>query len=156
MSFLEEKIIPYKGLESFQFGDTLESVRALLKSKHIPFYQGLDEKNDKRPELKEEHVKFCDGISLHFVDGILFEIVVENCFQGQLPNGICVGMNMDDVNRIDADLQYNDDEEAFISQHGYLIIDDIDSNTISLIEIYIPEVENAKEFFKYEWMERYR
>jgi hypothetical protein len=81
---------------------------------------------------------------------------LENGFKGQLPNGICIGMDIDKAVTVDSDLEYDDDEEAFVSSKGYTVIDDVASNLVSYIEIYVPEVENSEEFFQYDWLERFK
>ena len=57
---------------------------------------------------------------------------------------------------MDSNLQYDEEEEAFVSSEGYIVIDNIDSSIISYIEIYIPEVEKSEEFFQYQWLERFK
>jgi hypothetical protein len=156
MRLIEEKIIPYKGLESFQFGDKLESVRALLKEQHIPFNQSMGQKEYSHPELKRETIKIFDCIELYFLDGILYFIGLENDFKGRLPNGICLGMNMNEVKLADEELQYDEDEEVFVSPQGYSLAEGIDTNMVSYIEVYVPEVENDDTYFEYNWLKKYR
>ena len=153
---MSENILPYKGLESFKFGDKIESVRLMLKKEKISVVQCMGEKQYIHPELKNETIVIKDSIKLYFVDGILFEIGLENGFKGHLPNGICIGMDIDKAVTVDPDLEYDDDEEAFVSSKGYTIIDDVTSNLVSYIEIYVPEVENSEEFFQYDWLERFK
>ena len=44
MNLMKENIIPYEGLDSFKFGDKLESIRCILKKLNIPFNQHMDKK----------------------------------------------------------------------------------------------------------------
>ncbi len=156
MKYLDERIIPYEGLDTFKFGMSLESVRSELKDNHIAFNQCTNTKDDSHPEIERVYIKIGDSISLYFANSILYEIILENDFRGVLPNGCCIGFDMDELETIDRMLKYDDDEEAFISSAGYLIIDDIETKKVSLIEIYIPEVENEEEYFTYEWLKKYQ
>lgn len=156
MNLMKENIIPYEGLDSFKFGDKLESIRCMLKKLNIPFNQHMDKKQSIHPELKHEIITINNSINLFFIDSILFEIGLENDFNGQLPNHISLGMDLNKAEQIDSNLKYNDDEDAYISTNGYTIIDDIQTQNINYIEIYISEVENANEFFKYKWLDRFK
>ena len=150
MKILNDSIIPLIGLDSFKFGDSLESVRIKLKYEKIAFNQCMGAKGEK----KESTIKINNCITLYFIDDILFEIVLYNGFYGKLPNGIHVGMNMAEAKTIDDSLKYDDDAEGFISSEGYMIVDDIETDTVSEIEIFINEVLNDEEFYKYEWIEK--
>ena len=44
---------------------------------------------------------------------------VEHSYEGELPNGIRVGMNMDDAIKIDKQLSFDDWEKEWISPNGY-------------------------------------
>lgn len=46
---------------------------------------------------------------------------VEHSYEGELPNGIRVGMNMDDAIKIDKQLSFDDWEKEWISPNGYWI-----------------------------------
>ena len=65
-------------------------------------------------------------------------------------------MDLNKAKQIDSNLKYDDDEDAYISTNGYTIIDDIQTQKINYIEIYISEVENSNEFFKYKWLDRFK
>lgn len=155
MRILKEKIIPFEGLESFKFGDRIESIRHILKKQQISFDQCMGEKQYIRPDLKHETISIDRSVMLYFVDGILFEIGLENNFIGCLPNETCIGMDMDKAKENDSDLKYDDDDEAYFSSKGYSIVDDIETNKVSYIEIYIPEVVDSEKFFQYEWINRF-
>ena len=151
MKYINDSIIPFIGLDSFRFGDTLEKVRIRLKEDKVPFNQCMGLKD----EQEEVSIKIYDCINMFFINGILFEIALEEGFQGKLINGIFVGMNMDDANSTDTLLKYDDVEEGFISPDGYMIVDDIDTNKVCEIEIFIEEVLNDEEFYSYEWLKKY-
>ena len=84
----------------------------------------------------------------------LFEISFEGKYAGTLPNGVGVGMSMKELEDIDDTLKYDDDDEMFVSENGYWIIDDIDSGKVKTITIFLEDV-NSDDFFDYEWVNKY-
>ena len=76
---------------------------------------------------------------------------VEHPYEGELPNGIRVGMNIDDAIKIDNQLSFDDWEEEWISPNGYWIEDSIDNNTVLNISVFIPELLDDELFDKYNW-----
>ena len=46
---------------------------------------------------------------------------------------------------------YNDDEEDYESELGYWVEDDLDTNRIMRITIFIKEVLDEEVFFTYDW-----
>lgn len=153
--YYSDSIIPYEGIDSFRFGQSIEAIRKELKDKKISFNQSVDPHKGCTPEIPWTFIEIGKSITLCFVKEILFEIVLENDFEGKLPNGIKIGMNMDEANRIDNTLQYNDDDEDFISEMGYWIEDDLNTNKVISITVYVKEADDNDSFFKYEWINRY-
>ena len=153
--YYSDSIIPYEGIDSFRFGQSIESIRKELKDKKISFNLSVDPHKGCTPEIPWIFIEIGKSITLCFVKEILFEIVLENDFEGKLPNGIKIGMNMDEANRIDNTLQYNDDDEDFISEMGYWIEDDLNTNKVISITVYVKEADDNDSFFKYEWINRY-
>ncbi len=154
MMFLNDSIIPYIGTDSFKLGDKLESIRAYLKENRIGFNQSVDPHKGCEPEIPWTFIAISDSITLCFVFEILFEIVLENNYSGKLTNGGCVGMKLSEMQRMDPSLEYNDDDEDFISKNGYWVTDSIDTGNVESITVFLPEVER-EDFFKYEWISNY-
>ena len=154
-SYFSDSIIPYTGIDSFRFGESIEEIRKELKDNKITFNQSVDPHKGSTPEISWTFIEIGKSITLCFVKEILFEIVLENAFEGELPNGIKVGMNMDEVKQIDDTLQYNDDDEDYISKMGYWIEDDLDTKKVTAITVYVREAEDSESFFKYEWVDTY-
>ena len=154
-SYFSDSIIPYTGIDSFRFGESIEEIRKELKDNKITFNQSVDPHKGCTPEISWTFIEIGKSITLCFVKEILFEIVLENAFEGELPNGIKVGMNMDEVKQIDDTLQYNDDDEDYISKMGYWIEDDLDTKKVTAITVYVREAEDSESFFKYEWVDTY-
>lgn len=155
MNYLNEKIIPYKGLESFRLGDNLECVRSELKSNNVPFNQMIDSNKDCTPPIPWTNISINKSIMLTFAKDILFRIYVENDYSGTLPNGVQIGMDLKELKLIDDSIQYDEDEEYYYSQHGYWVNEDINTNRVEGIVIFIPEIENDDQFWNYEWTNKY-
>ena len=153
--FLNEKIVPYKGTDSFKLGISLEAVRTMLKNEKIRFNQAVDPHKGCTPEIPWTLITIDDCITLCFAEDILFEIAFENQYEGVLPNGIMIGMDMNEADHRDSTLQYNEDDEDYISANGYWIEDDLATNTILSITVFLPEVEN-EDFFKYDCVGKYK
>lgn len=66
-----------------------------------------------------------------------------------------IDMKMTDAEQIDQTLEYNDDEEDFVSKEGYWLGDLADTGKVISITIFLPEVEED-DFFKYEWTSKYK
>ena len=60
-------------------------------------------------------------------------------------------MTMEDAISFDPSLVYNDDEEDYESELGYWVEDDLDTNRIMRITIFIKEVLDEEVFFTYDW-----
>ena len=148
-------IIPYVGIGDIKLGMSLESVRNYLKDLHTGFDQWVEPNKGMDPEIPWTFIRIEKSIVLTFAEGVLFEIFLENKYQGKLPNGICIDMRMTDAEQIDQTLEYNDDEEDFVSKDGYWLGDMVDTGKIISITIFLPEVE-TDDFFEYEWTNKYK
>ena len=84
-----------------------------------------------------------DSIKLFFSEGNLklFKITVENRNEVKLPNGICVGMDIEDALRIDAKLEYNDWDEIYESGNDYYLEDSLETGLVVSINVYIKEMD---------------
>ena len=76
--FISDKIIPYTGIESFHFGMSIDKIRECLKEEKIHFNQSEDSHKGCTPDIPWTFIGINDSITLCFVKGILFEIVLEN------------------------------------------------------------------------------
>ena len=155
LEFFDE-VTPYVGVGPIKLGMTLEEVRTIIKAQKIKFDQWIDPHKNCTPEIPWTFIRIDKAILLVFVKDILFEIYVEEPYKGSLPNGISIGMPMAEAEKIDTQLEYNDDEEDYESPNGYWLGDEIESGKVVSITIYLPDVElDDDEFFKYEWLEKY-
>lgn len=152
--YLDCSIIPYKGIDSIEFGTKLEDIKIRLKKEQIPFVQTIDSNKGCVPEIPWIYITIENSITLCFVKGILFEIVVENNYKGKLLNGGHIGMQLVDLEGIDNSLKYNDEEEDYYSEKGYWILDDIETGRVLSITVFVPEI-NDDDFFEYKWIDKY-
>ena len=148
-------IIPYVGIGNIKLGMSIESVRSFLKEQHIRFDQWVEPNKGMEPEIPWTFIRIDKSIVLTFVEGVLFEIFLENKYQGKLPNGISIDMKITDAEQIDQTLEYNEDEEDFISKEGYWLGDLVETGKIISITIFLPEVEKD-DFFEYTWVKKYK
>ena len=153
-SLFSEKIVPYHGIDTITLGMTLSEVRNYLKNNKIPFNQAMESNKECTPPIPWISITVDDSLSMSFVKDVLFEISFEGKYAGTLPNGVGVGMSMKELEDIDDTLKYDDDDEMFVSENGYWIIDDIDSGKVKTITIFLEDV-NSDDFFDYEWVNKY-
>jgi hypothetical protein len=153
-SLFSEKIVPYHGIDTITLGMTLSEVRNYLKNNKIPFNQAMESNKECTPPIPWISITVDDSLSMSFVKDILFEMSFEGKCSGRLPNGVGIGTEMKELERLDPSLEYDDDDEVFVSQDGYWIIDDIDSGKVKTITVFLEEVE-SDDFFDYEWTNKY-
>lgn len=154
IDLLKENIVPYKGIDTIKLGMTLSEVREYLKKNRIPFNQTMDSNKDCTPPIPWIYISIEDSLSMSFVKDVLFEMSFEGNYLGRLTNGVGVGTDMEALEGIDSSLEYNDDDEMFVSDGGYWIIDDIDTGKIKTITVFLEEVD-SDDFFDYEWVSKY-
>ena len=154
IDIIEETIKPYIGIGQLQLGMTLPKTRAMLKESKTPFNQSVDPNKGCTPEVPWTFINIFDSVTMCFAKDILFFIVVEGKYKGKTANGLYIGMKMSDAEQLDPTLEYNDEDEDFISKEGYWINDEIESGLICAITIFIPELD-SEDFFKYDWVEKY-
>ncbi|MBR4587571.1 MAG: hypothetical protein IKO30_04555 [Lachnospiraceae bacterium] len=154
--YMQEKIEPYIGLESFKFGDTLSEVRNKLKSDKIAFSQSVDPHKGCQPEVAWTFIEINKSITLCFALDVLFEIVLEGQYVGSTPEGFFVGMPFQKLLELDKTLEYNEDDEDYISEKGYWFEENIETGKVASITVFIPEANDNNEFFGYNWVSKYR
>lgn len=154
-NILEATIIPYYGVGELRLGMSLTAIRALLKEAKIPFDQTLNSNKGCTPEVSWTYIKIYNSITMCFAKDILWSIVLEEDYKGKTENGLYVNMEISEAERLDCTLEYNEDDEDFISQNGYWINDDVESGLITAITIFIPEAKDSDKFLSYDWVGRY-
>ena len=145
------KTIPYKGFGDITFEMSFEEVKGLLRERHIQFNTECWANKGCDPEVAWDIIQIGKSISIFFAKNRMFKIYFENDFEGVLENGISLGMNIKDAEKLDPTIQYDDWEEIYTSEHGYWLEDDVESGEIISITIFIKELEDADVFFRYDW-----
>ncbi len=154
INIIEETIKPYNGVGCIKLGMTLPQIRAMLKENKTPFNQTVNPNKGCTPEVPWTFIKIFDSITMCFAKDILFSIVVEGKYKGKTAHGLYIGMKMSEAEQLDPTIEYNDEDEDFISKEGYWINDEIESGLICAITIFLPELD-SEDFFKYEWVDKY-
>ena len=154
MSIMNDIIKPYIGTEVFKLGANIDDIKFYLKQNRISFVQNIEPNKGCVTEEPWTFFVIARNIKLCFVKKVLFEIVFENKYLGRLENGITIGIPFSQAMQIDETLEYNDDDEDYISQHGYWLEDDLENGNVSSITVFLPDV-NEDDFFTYEWVKKY-
>lgn len=155
-SLFAEQIIPYVGNESFKFGMCKQEVIKAIKAERLSYREWIDPHKGCTPEVPWKYVEVENSITFCFVEDTLFEIVFENTYEGVLPNGIGIGMSMEEALQRDSSISFNDEDEDYVSKEGYWIEDDIFSGKVVSITVFVPQAEDAQAFFSYKWVSDYK
>ena len=67
-----------------------------------------------------------------------------------MPNGLKIGMPIEEASKIDTELKFDDWEEDWQSPLGYWIQDEATSKIVT-ITIFVEEVLDNDFFYTYEW-----
>ena len=146
---LTTPIVPYKGTGIFELDASHDEVKSLLKAHNISYVEEVWKVNDTDPPWIIIN-NIGDDIELFFAKDKLFKIVLLNNFRGALPNGICIGSSIDEAQKLDPHLNFDDWDEKFISSEGYVLEHDIETRKILVISIFIPALLRD-DFYDYNW-----
>lgn len=150
MNLFAEKLIPFVGTEHLKLYTALSDIKILLKENSINFFIETWANNECTIPMSWTIIHIDNAISLFFANNKLFKIVVFKEYAGNLDNGIRTGMPINTALEKDSQLHYDEWNEDYESDN-YWIEKDIETNTISSISIFIPEVLDDEIFDKYEW-----
>lgn len=151
MRLLEQNIRPFEGLDEIKLLSSLNDVKEYLKKNNVGFTIEYQSNKGCEPDVPWIILHVDNSISLIFAKDKLWQIYLEENYAGSLPNGIKIGMKMEEALKIDPSLKFDDWNEDFESANGYWIEDNLDDNTVLSISIFIKEVLDDEVFFKYEW-----
>ena len=154
MSYKTEIITPFVGTDSFRLGEDITAIRTRLKEAKIKYTQRVESNKGCQPEVPWTFLEVDNCVTLCFVKDILFEIVFGKGYQGKLANGAFIGMKMSELVKLDNSVFYNEDDEDYISKQGYWVVDELDTNCVEEITVFLPEVEQP-DFFEYSWIVKY-
>jgi hypothetical protein len=145
-------IIPYEGIDSIKLYEKIDDVRTILKAEQILYREEIwSAESETVPNPWT--VLIVDNImSLFFAkNGKLFKIVFWEGYQGSLLNGISLNTSIEDAKKIDSSLQFDDWNEIYQSNNGYWIEDNIDTQTVLSISIFIKEILDEDTFDYCNW-----
>ena len=151
MNLLQEKLVPFEGLGDIKLLSSFDEVKNYLKNNKIKFTVEFQSNKGCNPEVPWTMIHIDGSITLSFAKNKLWQIFVEEKFEGSLPNGIKIGTPMNEVLKIDPSLKFDDWNEDYQSDNGYWIEDNLDNNTALSITIFIKEVLDDDVFYRYEW-----
>lgn len=155
ISYSNLEIKPFIGTDVFKLGSSFETVKSMLKAQKILFLQSVDVREFNNIRSYWTCLTIDDSITLCFAEGILFEIVFENDYVGKLTNGAYIGMSISELISLDNSLVFLEDEEYYRSELGYWIEDDLNTNTISTITVFLKEIEET-DFFSNILISKYK
>lgn len=147
-----QMIIPYEGIDSIKLYEKIDDVRIILKAEQILYREEIwSAESETVPNPWT--VLIVDNImSLFFAkNGKLFKIVFWEGYQGSLLNGISLNTSIEDAKKIDSSLQFDDWNEIYQSNNGYWIEDNIDTQTVLSISIFIKEILDEDTFDYCNW-----
>lgn len=145
--YYRDELIPFKGTDSIQLYQTIDVVRATLDKYQTCYTIELWESTSETVPNPWKVIVVEGVFSLFFArNDKLFKIVVWDNYAGFLPNGITTGMSISDAQKIDPTLTYNDWNEDYESDEGCWVEDDVETNKIMSISIFIKEVLEEDTF----------
>ena len=131
---------PFIGLDDYELLQSVQKTKDMLNAEKISYEEEYDPNEDLTVKVPWTVLKTTLGIDFYFAKDKLFKIDVEAPFDGQLENGISIGMPMEKAKQVDPSLLYDDWNEDWNSELGYWLIDDLDNDTVSNITIFIKEI----------------
>lgn len=149
---INEKIVPYEGIESIKLYQNIDEVKSLLTNSSIQYREEIWQSESETIPNPWNVIIIDNCLSMFFAaNKKLFKIVFWNDYNGSLPNGICTGMEINKAKVIDNSLEYNDWNEDYESKLGYWIEDDIETENIMSISIFIKEILDEESFDLCKW-----
>ena len=145
---LTTPIIPYVGTGLFKLDASYDEIKSLLAKQNISYKEEIWEATDVDPPwiiIEIENV-----MEFFFAKDRLFKIILKGKFRGNLPNGINLYTAIEDAQKIDPNLAFDDWDEIYISTGGYWVDYDDDTRKLCWIAIFIPALERD-DFFDYKW-----
>lgn len=147
---LTTPIIPYVGTGIFKLNSSPDEVKSLLKE-HDILYDEEIRVNKYNPEDPPWIIIEIENVmEFFFAKDRLFKIILKGKFSGNLPNGINLDTTIDDAQKMDPNLIFDDWDEIYISTEGYWVDYDDDTRKLCWITIFIPALERD-DFFDYKW-----
>lgn len=147
-----ESIIPYEGIESIKLYQKIDEVKAILHSDGIPFREEIWSAESETVPNPWTVLIVDNFISLFFAkNDKLFKMVFWEGYQGVLPNGVALGISIEEAGKLDPSLSFDDWNEVYQSENGYWLEDDIDTKKVMSVSIFIKELLDEDNFDYCNW-----
>lgn len=140
---ISKPIVPFREMAGIKLYQKLDELMPILDSKNAIMV--TINKYLVRYEIANELFLF-----FHLGNRKLYKLTSLASYQGSLWNTISAGVGMDMVLKLYDDFTYDDFEEVYVSERGVFIETDPLTDTVTLISIFIKELE-TDEFDKLEW-----
>lgn len=144
-------IKPFIGVGDYKFLSTEKEITALLQKNNISFEIEIWSNEECTVQEPWTILRASNYMSFFFAKDKLFKIFVQEGFDGALPNGICIGTDINQAQKLDKTLKFDDWNEDWSSDEGYWLEDDIDTKKVISITVFIKEILDDDVFDKYEW-----
>ncbi len=144
-------IVPFVGVGNFMLLSSFNTVKTQLELAKCGYTTEIWPNKGCTPQVEWKIIHCDNHLNLFFAKDKLFKIYVDGEFPGKLPNGIYVGMSMKEATLIDTSLRFDDWNEDWSSDEGYWLEDDLDTDSVLSISIFIKELLDDDEFDKYQW-----
>lgn len=146
------KIIrPFIGVDNYKLLSTEKEIVNILKIEKISFEKEIWSNEECTIKEPWTVLRADNSMSFFFAKDKLFKIFMQIGFDGSLPNGISIGTDIEEAQKTDETLRFDDWNEDWSSDEGYWLEDDIDTKKIISITIFIKELLDDDLFDKYEW-----
>lgn len=155
MNILQSNIIPKEGIGELKLLMSYDSVKKYLKDNKIRYNEEYWPHKGYDSDVPWKIIRIAKCISMFFAYDKLWKFYLEEGFEGKLPNGIYIGMDIDEAKKLDKTATLDDWDEEYISAEGYRFEDSLETGKVVSITIAIPEVifgdDDGTEFYSYEW-----
>ena len=151
MSIFESTIKPYYGIDNISLDKSYDEVKQFLKNNNYKYHVDTYPNKGCIPEVAWKVIRIEGGINVYFALDKMFKIDFTDNYKGKLFNGLFIGMPMAEAVVTDSTLKYNDEEEDYASVEGYWVEDNLYTNKVMCITVFIKELLDEEVFFTYNW-----
>ena len=147
-----KNVIPFEGLDFIKIYSDINVVKEQLKESKLNYVEEIWDNGECSVKYNWHILTIDDSIMLFFSEGNnkLFKISILNNCAASLPNGIKLGIDINQALKIDDTLVYDEWEEDFESVNGYWLEENCETNSIYSISIFVHEI-NDEDFDSCKW-----
>lgn len=153
MNILKSDLKPLRGVGDLELLTNYNDVKEYLENNGIAYSEEYRSHKGYTSEIPWKIIHISNCISIFFAYDKLWKFYLEEGFQGKLPNGIHIGMDINEAIKIDKTAKFDDWNEIYVSKEGYNFGDSLITGKVASITIAIPEAleEDSENFYSYEW-----